>query len=244
MTDQNYQPSKYSPIALGVILFILLLVVLCSLSDLIKFAGYPLLWLPEQLGFVEVVHPRDVTVIHMSEGRDHTVQFPKTGWYQVYTNDYDLLLATDDLAVRGGKPWISARDPSGSAAGIGYIQRGLRPYDSPFAKGRPVLTIYAGEPGQYSLRHPTKPTDLTITPDYTTGNEFTIYFFYILQLAVLSAPFAYLIYRSRTRTVQRVKSVKQLKRIQGDDFWKREIHRKQAGPDPKQPTYKSSDKWW
>ncbi len=244
MSDQSYHPSKISPIVLGIILFVLFLMVLCSLPSLVKLAGYPFLWAPEQLGLLNVVHPNDVTVIHMGEGQNHTVTLTAPGWYQIYTNDSDLLQASDDLAVRSGKPWINARSPSGSPASIRFIERGLRPYDSPFAKGRPVMAIYVDEPGQYNLRHPTKPSDFSIAPDYTTGNEFTIYFFYILQFGVLMIPVAYFVRKSQIKLSRRINSVKQLKRIQGEDFWKRERTRQKDVEPKKAAAHNSGDKWW
>ncbi len=244
LTDETYHAPKIRPIVFGIILFILFLTVMCSLSDLVKFIGYPFLWVPEKLGLIQVIHPDDVTTIHMADGGTSTVNFTAPGWYQVYINDYDLLLASDDLANRGGKPWINARTPSGESAAIAFISRGLRPYDSPFAKGRPVLAIQVTELGDYQLRHPSKAADFSIVPDYSTGNEFTIYFFYALEIGLLLLPFAYLIRRSRVRLTQRVQSVKQLKRIDGNDFWKREINRqKDAGPQkPKNPN--PAEKWW
>ncbi len=245
MSDQTYQSPKVYPITIGIVVFVLFLILMCSLMNLIKTAGYTLMWLPEKLGVLQVAHKDEVTVIHMNDGPLSTVVFTRPGWYQIYTNDYDLLLASDSMASHGGTPWVNVRDPSGTLIDAVFIERGLRPYNSPFAKGRPVLAVQVIQPGAYRLRHPTKVADMSIVPDYTTGSEVNIYLFYVLQLGLVLLPFAYLIWKAQARSAQQVKSVKQLKRIRGEDFWKREVTRQKDGeprPQPKTPT--PGDKWW
>lgn len=243
MSEQSYKSPKVISIVVGVILFALFLILMCSLSDMVKAVGYPFLLLPEKLGLIEVVDRDQVRTIHMAEGQVTAMEFTRPGDYLIYTNDYDLLLASAELSGRAARPWVTVRAPSGESETVSYIERGLRPYDTPFARGRPVLRIAVTETGLYQLRHPSKAADLFIVPDTLTGNEFTIVSFYLIQAGVLLLPALYLFDHYRRLAVARVKSVKQLKHIQGDDFWKRELTRRKEG-DVKKPKDVYHNKWW
>jgi len=218
MTKGTFRPPQLLTIGLGIALFILFLIALCSLSQGVKWAGSVLLFLPDRLGLVRTVRPAEIFEFDTTRSPAHVV-FTRAGLYQVFTSDYDLLVISDQLAQSDAPPWITITNAdSGAAAVVTYITRGLLPYDTPHASGRPVLEVEIPEPGDYVLDYPTRPAEMSMVPDYVTGHEALIYTAFAAQLLILALPVAILLYRREQRTwrqshEKRVRSIEQFEKI-------------------------------
>jgi len=218
MSTQRYQPARLRSIGLGIAVFVVILLALCSLSQGVKWAGTVLLFVPERLGMVRTVRPGEVLDIAMSRSPTQ-VTFARAGLYQVYTSDYDLLVISDELARSDSPPWVTiTRAESGTPVDITYIQRGLLPFDTPHVAGRPVLEIAIAEPGSYILDYPTRGATMSLAPDYATGHEGMIYTAFAVQILILALPFGLAFFRreQHTRELLRAKrrqSVEQFEKL-------------------------------
>ena len=150
--------------------------------------------------------------------------FEKPGLYTVYTNDYDLLVINDELIKHKMAPWLEITEiSSGTPVKVDYVERGLRIYDTPLAKGRPIHTFHIENPGAYEIGHLTKQVSIYFLPDYMTGNEDLIAMSFLSQLAILLVVAGFF-YRRKTKIrAAKVQEVKNLKKINDDDgkqFWR------------------------
>lgn len=218
MTKTSFQAPRLLTIGLGILLFTLLLMALCSLSQGVKWAGSVLLFLPERLGLVQTVHPGDVLPLDMDRS-PVSVTFTHAGLYQVYTADYDLLVISDQLAQSDSPPWITVTDTrSGETVAVRHITRGLLPYDTPHAPGRPVIEVVIPKPGDYLLDFPTRQARMAFVPDYVSGHETLMLACFAIQLLILASPLAAFLFRREQRTwhqrlQERARSTEQLEKI-------------------------------
>jgi hypothetical protein len=218
MTSGSYRSPRLLSIVLGIAVFALLVIALCSLSQGVKWTGSVLLFIPDRLGLVQTVRPAEVYKFDMSRSPAQ-IRFTRAGLYQVYTSDYDLLVISDQLAQTGAPPWINVTHAdSGTPVAVTHITRGLQPYDTPYASGRPVIEVEIPEPGDYLLDYPTRPAEVSLVPDYATGHEVLIYTAFAIQLLILALPIAILLYRREQRIWQqsrekRARSVQQFEKI-------------------------------
>jgi hypothetical protein len=220
MTTESYRPARLRTIGFGIAAFVVLLLALCSLSQGVKWFGSVLLFVPERLGLVRTVRPAEVLTLEMSRSPTQ-VMFARAGLYQVYTSDYDLLVISDQLATSEAPPWVSiTRVGTGPPVLVTYIQRGLLPFDTPHASGRPVLEITVTDPGSYMLDYPTRKATMSLAPDYATGHESLIYAAFAVQIFLLALPFGWLLLRREQHTRQllrakRKQSLEQFEKLRG-----------------------------
>jgi hypothetical protein len=229
MAENIYKSPRVYAIVAGIGLFLILLMVFFSLSQVVKSFGSIFLFLPDQLGIIQMPTRAEIATVDMSGQSSTVLKFERPGLYTVYTNDYDLLVINDELIALQLDPWlkISAHE-SGQAVKVDYVERGLRLYDTPLAKGRPIHIFFIQTPGVYEVQHLTKDADIYLLPDYMTGNEDLVAFAYISQIAILMA-IGGVFYRRKTREqTRKVNEVKQLKKI-GEDkssqFWQEYQHK-------------------
>jgi len=220
MTEGGYHPPTYRSIILGILLFVVLLLIFFFLPDVVKSIGTALLYIPSRVGLISWVHSTDVVSIHLPDSRTNMLDFQAAGPYVLYTDDYDLLVITDALMTSDAPPWLKVRRmETGEYLEITYVNRGLRPYDNPFARGRPILRFEIPAAGRYEITHPTRPGMIYILPDATTGRERVIIGAYVIQLAVVAAPIAALIHRHRRKKRERIARWEQEKRKEVESFW-------------------------
>lgn len=199
MANESYRPPRVGTIGLGIGLFVVLLILVCSLSQGVKWAGAALLFLPERLGLAEPVHRAEITPLDMQIS-PLQVSFAYAQAYHIYTSDYDLLVISDVLAQSDAPAWLTViQSGTDARVQVTILGRGLMPYDSPLAAGRPVLAMQIEEAGSYILDFPTRKATMTIVPDRTTGREAAILTTFAVQLAVLAAPLAVALYRRELR---------------------------------------------
>ena len=155
-------------------------------------------------------------------------------WYT--PKDYDLLIISDSLRdvnenienAEDLHSWLTVQPiDSGETLPIGYIHRGLMPFDSLLAQGRPVLNFEIKTPGRYELKYSTRQALFYVLPDYTTGKERTIYLIYVVEFALLLIPIWMLYSGFSQRRKEKTQEIQNLKQIRGEDFWKSEIQKKE-----------------
>lgn len=223
MAETGYKSPRVYAIAVGIGLFLILLLAFFSLSQLAKSFGSIFLFLPDQLGIIQTPTRAEIATLEMA-GRSSTVlKFDQPGLYTVYTNDHDLLVINDELIAHRLAPWlkINARE-SGQAVRVEYVERGLRLYDTPLAKGRPIHIFHIETPGLYDVQHLTKDAVITFLPDYMTGNEDLLIFSYGGQTAILLSIAGIFYQRKKRERARKVSEIKQLKKIREEkssQFW-------------------------
>jgi len=238
MPDRYRSPKIYA-IIFGVLLFTVLLMVMCFLSETVKTVGAPFLFLPEKLGLIEMASREQVVEIEMSSGST-VLDFLRSGKYAVYTKDYDLLVISDSLRevsknitdAEDVNAWLTVRSvDTDKAVPIGFIYRGLMPFDSPLAQGRPVLNFEITAPGKYELKYSSRKAVMYVLPDYTSGKESRIYLIYLVETAILLVPVwkLYSVFSRRRKAKER--EIQDLKHIRGEGFWEREFKKKEKEKD-------------
>jgi len=217
LTD-GYHPPRISAIVLGLLLSAALLVAFLSLPQVVKTVGYGLLWIPAKIGIVEQVARDEVITLVMAE-EPHQVPFESAGRYTFYIMDPDLLEASDALMAFNNPPWLNILAPDGSKLEVAFIERGLLPFDTPLAAGRPILNFIIPEPGVYTFKMPRKLVEAYITPDVVTGREGALWLVLVLELALAALIASVPLMRARRQRAARIAEVKGLKTVKGDAFW-------------------------
>ena len=180
-------------------LFIITPMLVRALGDVLKIAGSPFLFIPGALGIIQTVGPEDVRKVEMADSPT-IVRLLQPGLYAVYVEDADLLTITDALINVNGNPWLKVKAlDTGEKIPATLIDRGLRLYDTPYARGRPVINFAITRPGAYELTHPRRNITMSIVPDYATGHETLFTLVYLVQIALLAGTFVFF-WRRRTRT--------------------------------------------
>lgn len=229
MTTKGYRRAGVVQILIGIVIFIILLGTICTLSTLVKRAGNALLYVPGWLGLVHRVTPAEVEELDLTSS-PVMARFDHAGAYQVYTSDYDLLnismLMEEGSAA---KPWLKiVPEGSNTSVPIAFVSRGLSPFDSPYAAGRPVLRFELPQPGLYELVFPTRKASIFFVPDEVTGREWFYWLIFAVEaFIVLFLPGRYII-RRIVRERSDFDEHRRTQRARADAFWLREEHRRQA----------------
>ena len=108
-----------------------------------------------------------------------------------------------------------------------YILRGLMPFDSPFAEGRPVLRFSIDEPGLYHLSFPTPPGgSVYFVPDTTTGKEWLIWLVYLGEVGLILGVPGWFYIRSWRSDAEELAAMRKAQRSRADSFWEKEDARR------------------
>jgi len=217
MSD-GYHPPRFSIVFLGLALSAALLVTFLALPAVVKFIGFGLLWLPGKLGMVEQVYPAEVMTFVMAD-EPIKATFASAGKYAFYTHDPDMLEVTDALMETNNPPWLDVIAPDGGEVSVAYIERGMLPFDSPFAKGRPIYSFLIPVPGEYTLKMPRKLVEVDILPDVVSGREGALWLVLLLELGFLGGLASIPIVRTKKQRAEKIAEIKKLKTVDGDEFW-------------------------
>ena len=197
MSSEPRSPT-FRAMLLGIIIVIVATLLICSLGEVLKAAGLPFLFIPGALGIIRTVGPEDVQPIEMADSPTD-VRLTQPGMYAVYVDDADLLTLTDSLMNAHRNPWLKVKAlDNGEEIPATFIDRSLRVYDTPYAKGRPVINFAVTRPGVYELTHLRRKVTIAIVPDYITGNETLLTFIYLIQIGLLVGAIVF-VWRRRTR---------------------------------------------
>ncbi|MCZ7569318.1 MAG: hypothetical protein M5U01_12150 [Ardenticatenaceae bacterium] len=227
MEAQTYQLPRIRSILVGVAVFLLFLAILCSLSDLVKLIGGPFLYLPARLGLIREVTSADVYTIHLTSlPTVRKIEAP--GRYLVYTGDFQLLSLTTESLDAKAKPWLKLKSrTTGEEVPVSFVNRGLRLYDTPLVKGRPIFAFEIKTAGTYEIIHPRRDATVWIVPDYTAGREKTIVLAYVLQVTAILLVLGFPYYRRSWRRRQAKRARQREKREQVEAFWRAERRRRE-----------------
>jgi hypothetical protein len=189
--------------------------------------------IPSALGIVQRVSSQEVLTYDLSKSPTD-VGIGRPGRYAVYAYDYDLLTTSDQLDQSMGEPWITLKSQTtGEAVPVTFVSRGMRAYDTPLAKGRPVLSFVINRPGVYVMLHPAKPATISIVRDYVTGKERTITLAFLAQTAVVVIPLMFLSTRRYLVRRSARKAAQRQRRAESDAFWREQAQRSQTWRRPK-----------
>jgi len=179
------QPSCLS-IGLGISLFVLATLSFFRIPDIVKYMGMTLMFIPAKLGIIEMVMPGDVVPIPIDQSPS-TVMITNPGHYAFYTSNLDLLSINDAIAGTDTKPWLNMQAiETEKKVDLTMVERGLSFFDTPFARGRPVILFTIAEPGTYHMQHPTRPGDyMYLVPDVTTGKETYLIFVVFVEIVIV-----------------------------------------------------------
>jgi hypothetical protein len=218
---------------LAIVALVVLLVVFINLGAVVKVVGAGLMVIPSALGIVQRVSSQEVLTYDLSKSPTD-VGIGRPGRYAVYAYDYDLLTTSDQLDQSMGEPWITLKSQTtGEAVPVTFVSRGMRAYDTPLAKGRPVLSFVINRPGVYVMLHPAKPATISIVRDYVTGKERTITLAFLAQTAVVVIPLMFLSTRRYLVRRSARKAAQRQRRAETDAFWREQAQRSQTWRRPK-----------
>jgi len=234
MSSQHIKPSSFRQIIIAVIAAAFLLALLFVLPEATKYVGATLLFIPEQLGLIERVSREEIQRVSLLEAQP-TIMLNQAGRYTVYSGDMNLLSAK----VKAQEPWLIVRlQSTGKKASVHLIERGLRPYDSPIVKGRPMFVFDAPEPGVYEITNrlvkigTESPGSfkllnwsrdesgvISVVPDYTSGKETVITIAFVVEIGLIAGPLGFLCLKRYVQRRRTWKAIQDKKRRQGDAFW-------------------------
>jgi hypothetical protein len=198
------KPPTLFSIILGIGLAILLVLAFFHTPEVVKYTGAVLMYVPSRLGFFEMVMPSEVIPASISKA-ETSVFLPEAGSYAMYTENYDLL-TLHNAAVESGKlTWIKVHSQaSGEQISIHMVTRGLTLYDTPFAKGRPIVTFVVDQPGEYVIIHPSRPDMVYLVRDEFSGRESRIINILLVEVGlVMGSIFVFLRRRDAPRRYQK-----------------------------------------
>jgi hypothetical protein len=181
-------------------------------SQLVKNVGDALLIVPDRLGVFHRVTPAEIRRLKL-RAEVPTKERMEAGKYLVFTDSVQLLLL-GAMKERANAlvEWMIVRRADGrpGSSTVTSVSRGLRPYDTPVAAGRPILRFSIKDTGDYEIlgRIGGEGTQVSIVPDRTSGKEYSIALLFLIQIIILLSPLC-VCYSVRLR---RVRAIRQLLR--------------------------------
>ena len=233
------KPPTFSSIILGISLFVIVLLAFLKIPDVIKFSGTVLMYVPAKLGLIDLVMPEDIILLPLEENPS-LITIPSPGQYVMYLNNYDMLVVHDAITEKGADPWIKIRlIELDTQVKLTLINRGLAWYDTPFARGRPVITFTIEKPGTYQFTHPARQDYMYLLPDTVSGKESQITFWVLAEIALIGGVVFYIFRRRTASTREKRLKIQADNRARVDDTWKKiEKLREQKQRDEDQPYWK------
>jgi len=226
MTTGLPKTPTFRSIILGITLFILALLAFIKIPDVVKFGGAALMYVPAKLGFIDMVAPSEVVSLPLVENPSY-ITFSSPGRYVMYLNNYDMLVVHDAIVAGDSEPWMKIQSEElDTQVELILIGRGLAWYDTPFARGRPVVTFSVDQPGTYQFTHPAHQDTMYLMPDTMTGKESLITFWVLAEIVLIGSVIFY-VFRRRTAPLreQRLKTLAE-NRARVESTWKRIEKRK------------------
>jgi hypothetical protein len=224
-TEMTYRSPTCRSIALGGIAFLALMVGALRSAEIVKLIGSPLLILPERMHLIDSLHANDITRIDSNGELEMVFDFMRPGLYAIYTANTSLLLNTNARIDEGKLPTVSMslKPMAEMRFSSNTSERGLRIFDTRFARGRPIVGFQIERPGRYVLLSPSIEATIFLVPDYTTGKEGLLTLAYLFQAGIIFTPIAVLFYRQYRKQRHRMRQLDGLKHIQGKAFWQRQF---------------------
>jgi hypothetical protein len=230
MSSEPKSPT-FRAILFGIVLAIVGVMLVCSLGNVLKTVGSPFLFIPGALGLIRTVGPEDVRTIEMNTSPTD-VRLMQPGLYAVYVDDVELLTITDSMINAERSPWLKVKAlDTGEQIPTTFIDRGLRVYDTPYARGRPVINFTITRPGVYELVHPRRNVAIAIVPDTTTGHETLLTLIYLVQIGLLVGAVVFF-WQRRTRVEREAaRAQKDASIKRAETFWQKRAEQQHAQHD-------------
>ncbi|MFZ5821243.1 MAG: hypothetical protein ACOYYJ_15210 [Chloroflexota bacterium] len=246
MTTGLPKPPTIRSILLGIALLALVILAFLRMPDVVKYTGAALMFVPAKLGLIEMVEPQQVIRLSLAENPS-SVMIPAPGRYALYTDNYDLLVVHDAVVAGHSTPWIKIHSQDlGGQVEVTLVERGLAWYDTPFARGRPVVLFEIEQGGVYQFTHPTRPDSAYIVPDVLTGKESGITLTVLAEIG-LAGGLVFFIVNRRTRPRRlRQKEVQDQARQRTDVMKKKmqeKAEREKSGQKQARDTYEPENYW-
>ncbi|MFZ5911331.1 MAG: hypothetical protein ACOYYU_15065 [Chloroflexota bacterium] len=246
MTTGLPKPPTVRSILLGIALFVIALLAFLRMPDVVKYTGAALMFVPAKLGLIEMVEPQQVLRLPLAENPS-SLTIPSPGRYALYTDNYDLLVVHDAVVEGDLPPWIKVRSQaSGAPVSILLMERGLAWYDTPFARGRPVVLFEIEQGGVYQFIHPTRPDSAYIVPDVVTGKEFGITLTVLAEVGLVGGLAFYIVNRRDRPRRLRQKEVQEQARLRTEAMKRKmqeKAEREKPGQKQARDTY-TPDNYW
>jgi hypothetical protein len=239
MTTGLPKPPTFRSILFGIALFIIALLAFLRIADVVKYSGTALMYIPAKLGLIDMVMPNDVIPLPLEENPS-LITIPSPGQYVMYLNNYDMLIVHDAIVAGDSEPWMKLQSENlNTQVEMILIGRGLTWYDTPFARGRPVVRFTIDQPGTYQFTHPARQDYMYLVPDTMTGKESLITFWVLAEIALIGGLIFY-IFRRRTESTRQKRIKTQAEsRARVEDTWKRiEKRKEEKQKDEDQPYWK------
>jgi hypothetical protein len=226
MTSGLPKPPTITSIILGILACVVSILAIGQIDAITKWTGAALTFIPAQLRILKMVTPSQVLSVDFSTSPT-IVDFPKTGAYNLYTDNYDLLAITDALMVKQNPAWLNIHEMGQEELlPVLYVTRGLVPYDTPFAAGRPIYYFVIPAPGQYVIEHPRRPTNVYFVPDYTTFHEARFIIAFAVEIILLLALILWLWYRRQKHHLSAAARMRKERRAEVEKFWQERRERR------------------
>jgi hypothetical protein len=233
MAGPTSRSPRFRDILFGVIALVVLIVAFINLGAVVKLVGAGFMVIPSALGIVQRVSPQEVITYDMSRSPT-LIGISQPGRYAVYAYDSDLLTISDQLEQSNAAPWITVKSQiTNEPVPVAFVSRGMRPYDTFLAKGRPALSFVITNPGVYVMTHLARPVRISIVRDYVTGNERTLTMVILAQIAVVVIPLMFLYTRRYLTRQDARKAAQRRKRQESEAFWRDQAQRSQTWRRPK-----------
>jgi len=239
MTAGLPEQPTFRSIFLGIALFIIALLAFFRIADVVKYTGTVLMYVPSKLGLIDMVMPKDVIPLPLEENPS-LITIPAAGQYVMYLNNYDMLVVHDAVVASDTKPWMKLQSENlDTQVKLTLIGRGLTWYDTPFARGRPVVTFKIDQPGTYQFMHPARQDFMYLVPDTMTGKESRITFWVLAEIALIGGVVFYIFRRRTASTREQHLKILEGNRARVEDTWKRiEKRKEEKQRDEDQPYWK------
>jgi len=246
MTTGLPKPPTVRSILLGIALLVIAILAFLRMSDVVKYTGAALMFVPAKLGLIEMVEPQQVLRLSLAENPS-SVMIPSPGRYALYTDNYDLLVVHDAVVAGNSTPWIKIQSQDlGDQVEVTLVERGLAWYDTPFARGRAVVLFEIEQGGLYQFTHPSRPDSAYIVPDVVTGKESGITLSVLVEIVLVGGLVFFIVNRrNRPRRLRR-KEVQEQARQRTETMKKKmqeKAEREKAGQKQARDTYEPDNYW-
>ena len=230
MIDLGKSSKPLRSFFIGLLAFGAIFLAAIQLPNIAKTLGTPFMLWPEFLGVTQRVRTDEIVTVTLgARAVESSAEIPQTGNYLLYTDNYELL---NNAVQSGSISWMKLFSvASADRIPLTSVDRGLRPYDTPLARGRPILRFELPRSGSFNFEHPSQgePVNIYLVPDYLTGREATLSILFLFQLAlVIAIPLTIHYYATcdarQEREAQRASS-----RAKTDAFFENERKKRSAG---------------
>lgn len=213
----------YSRDILITIIILLALIPFAIFSpDAVKIISLPFGFIPSKLGIQEQVGDNDKHLIELANPAT-PVQLNKAGLYALYSNDIEVIHHIRQYEAS----WLTLEEQATKLpTTLWVVERGVRPYDTLLARGRPLLRFQIVQPGSYVVLQSSGIIGtLTLVPDPNAQREKALNWAYAMQFFFIIAVVLIIYYRRYQWEQAQQQLLQAEKQKISEPFWQQEIER-------------------